>query len=47
MVPVVVPEIEKQKARDDELRRKLAAEQEPPRLTPPDLGTPLPPPLTR
>ena len=47
MVPVVVPEMEKQKARDEELRLKLAAEQEAPRLTPPDLGTPLPPPLTR
>ena len=47
MVPVVVPEIEKQKARDEELRLQLVAEQEPPRLTPPDLGTPLPPPLTR
>jgi hypothetical protein len=47
MVPVVVPEMEKQKARDEELRLQRAAVQEPPRLTPPDLGTPLPPPLTR
>ena len=47
LVPVVVPEIEKQKARDEELRLKRLAEQEPPRLTPPDLGTPLPPPLMR
>jgi hypothetical protein len=47
MVPVVVPEIEKRKARDEELRLQLVAGQEPPRLTPPDLGTPLPPPLTR
>ena len=37
----------KQKARDEELRLKRLAEQEPPRLTPPDLGTPLPPPLMR
>jgi hypothetical protein len=47
LVPVVVPEIEKEKARDEELRLKRLAEQGPPRLTPPDLGTPLPPPLTR
>ena len=47
LVPVVVPEMEKQKARDEELRLKRLAEQEPPRLTPPDLGTPLPPPLMR
>ena len=47
LVPVVVPEIEKQKARDEALRLERLAEQEPPRLTPPDLGTPLPPPLMR
>jgi hypothetical protein len=32
---------EKHKARDEELRLKGLAEQEPPRLTPPDLGTPI------
>ncbi len=47
LVPVVVKEIEKQKARDEALRLERLAEQEPPRLTPPDLGTPLPPPLMR
>jgi predicted small lipoprotein YifL len=47
LVPVVVPEIEKQKAREEALRLQLLAEQEPPRLTPPDLGTPLPPPVMR
>ena len=47
LVPVVVPELEKQKARDEALRLERLAEQEPPRLTPPDLGTPLPPPLMR
>ena len=47
LVPVVVPEIEKQKARDEELRLQARRRAGPPRLTPPDLGTPLPPPLTR
>ena len=47
LVPVVVPELEKTKARDEQLRLKQLAAQEPPRVTPPDVGPPLPPALTR
>ncbi len=47
LTPVVVPEIEKQKARDLEARQELLARLGPLTLTPPDLGTPLPSPLMR
>jgi len=47
LVPIVVPELEKQKARDEEARQLRLAEAGPLLLTPPDVGTPLPPPLTR
>jgi predicted small lipoprotein YifL len=45
--PTVVPELEKAMARDEALRLRRIADQEPPRLTPPDLGKPIPPPLMR
>lgn len=47
LAPVVVPELEEEQARGEALRLKRLAEQGPPRLTPPDMGTPLPPPLMR
>jgi hypothetical protein len=47
LVPVVVPELEKQKLRDAEARQRRLAGAGPLKLTPPDVGVPLPPPLTR
>ena len=47
LIPIVVPEIEKQNAQDEQARQLRLASTGPLLLTPPDVGTPLPPPLTR
>lgn len=43
MTPVVIPELEKARAREEEERSRRLAAQGPLRLTPPDVGKPLPP----
>jgi hypothetical protein len=47
LVPAVIPELEKRKAREEQARLRRLEELGTPRLTPPDLGPPLPTPPTR
>lgn len=45
--PIAIPELDKQRAQDEAARAKLLQETGPIRLSPPDIGPPLPPPTTR